>query len=473
MAKTIGKDLLEHIIALVGGVENITSCGNCMTRLRLRVADTALVDNNISEKLIGQVSGVVINGNEVQVVFGVGKAQRTAEAMNALLGNQDLKSIAAENKSQLKSKQQSSVQQFLANFATIFTPLIPGFIAAGLMLGIATLIGTLMHIAPDAKGTLPDALNFLKVFSKGLFTFLVLLVGYNAQKAFGGTGVNGAIIASLFILGYNSEATVGYYSGLQDFFGMAIDPRGNIIGVLLAAWAGAKIERVIRRYVPDELDMILTSMLTLIITAALTFIIIMPVGVWLFQGMSWLFMHLNSNPLGCAVLAGVFLIAVVFGVHQGFIPVYLALMDSQGFNSLFPILSMAGAGQVGAALALYWRSDNASLLRSQIRGAIIPGLLGVGEPLIYGVTLPRMKPFVTACLGGAVGGLFIGTIAWLGLPVGLNSAFGPSGLVALPLMTSHDGILPAIAVYGGGILVAYVAGFIITALFGCKNVDLS
>ncbi|POP42210.1 PTS N-acetylmuramic acid transporter subunits IIBC [Superficieibacter electus] len=472
MAKTIGKELLAQIITLVGGNENITSCGNCMTRLRLRVLDTTRIDNTISEKLAGQVSGVVINGNEVQVVFGVGKAQRAAEAMNALLGNKDLKSIAAENKSQLKSKQQSSVQQFLANFATIFTPLIPGFIAAGLMLGIATLMGTLMHVAPDAKGTLPDALNFLKVFSKGLFTFLVLLVGYNAQKAFGGTGVNGAIIASLFILGYNPQATVGYYSGLQDFFGITIDPRGNIIGVLLAAWAGAKIERFIRRYVPDELDMILTSMLTLLITAALTFIIIMPIGVWLLQGMSWRFMHLNSNPLGCAVLAGVFLIAVVFGVHQGFIPVYLALMDSQGFNSLFPILSMAGAGQVGAALALYWRSDKASLLRSQIRGAIIPGLLGVGEPLIYGVTLPRMKPFVTACLGGAVGGLFIGTIAWLGLPVGLNSAFGPSGLVALPLMTSHEGIFPAIAVYGGGILVAYVAGFIITALFGCKNVDL-
>src|SRR5690606_25052768 len=149
--------------------------------------------------------------------------------------------------------------------------------------------------------------------------------------------------------GYNPAATVGYYSGLQYFFGHAIDPRGSIIGELLAAWAGAKMERTIRRFIHDELDMILTSMLTLLVTAALTFIIIMPVGVWLFQGMSWLFTHLNSNPLGCAVLAGVFLIAVVFGVHQGFIPVYLALMDSQGFNSLFPILSMAGAGQVGAA----------------------------------------------------------------------------------------------------------------------------
>lgn len=42
----------------------------------------------------------------------------------------------------------------------------------------------------------------------------------------------------------------------------------------------------------------------------------------------------------------------------------------------------------------------------------------------------------------------------------------------LLLMTSDSGILPAIAVYGGGVRVSYVAGFIITALWGCKNVDL-
>ncbi|STH05229.1 N-acetylmuramic acid-specific PTS system EIIBC component [Escherichia coli] len=329
-----------------------------------------------------------------------------------------------------------------------------------------------MHVPADAQGTLPDALNFMKVFSKGLFTFLVILVGYNAAQAFGGTGVNGAIIAALFLLGYNPAATTGYYAGFHDFFGLPIDPRGNIIGVLIAAWACARIEGMVRRFMPDDLDMLLTSLITLLITATLAYLIIMPLGGWLFEGMSWLFMHLNSNPFGCAVLAGLFLIAVVFGVHQGFIPVYLALMDSQGFNSLFPILSMAGAGQVGAALALYWRAQPHSALRSQVRGAIIPGLLGVGEPLIYGVTLPRMKPFVTACLGGAAGGLFIGLIAWWGLPMGLNSAFGPSGLVALPLMTSAQGILPAMAVYAGGILVAWVCGFIFTTLFGCRNVNL-
>ncbi|HCO7676204.1 TPA: PTS N-acetylmuramic acid transporter subunit IIBC [Escherichia coli] len=449
MAKEISSELLNTILTRVGGPGNIASCGNCMTRLRLGVHDSSLVDPNI--KTLEGVKGVILTSDQVQVVFGPGKAHRAAKAMSELLGEapvQDAAEIAAQNKRQLKAKQTSGVQQFLAKFATIFTPLIPGFIAAGLLLGIATLIATVMHVPADAQGTLPDALNFMKVFSKGLFTFLVILVGYNPA------------------------ATTGYYAGFHDFFGLPIDPRGNIIGVLIAAWACARIEGMVRRFMPDDLDMLLTSLITLLITATLAYLIIMPLGGWLFEGMSWLFMHLNSNPFGCAVLAGLFLIAVVFGVHQGFIPVYLALMDSQGFNSLFPILSMAGAGQVGAALALYWRAQPHSALRSQVRGAIIPGLLGVGEPLIYGVTLPRMKPFITACLGGAAGGLFIGLIAWWGLPMGLNSAFGPSGLVALPLMTSAQGILPAMAVYAGGILVAWVCGFIFTTLFGCRNVNL-
>ncbi len=475
VSKETGNELLKAIIVRVGGSANIAACGNCMTRLRLTVHDSGLIDPSI--KTLEGPKGVVISSNQVQVILGPGKAQRAADAMNLLLKGTDdaamqATDIAARTKQELKAKQTSVIQQFLSRFATIFTPLIPGFIAAGLLLGIATLLGTVLHIPGDAQGMIPDILNFMKVFSKGLFTFLVILIGYNTAQVFGGTGVNGAIIATLFLLGYNPSATTGYFSGIESFLGFSIDPRGNIIGVLLAAGVGARIEILIRRFMPDDLDMILTSMLTLLVTGALTYLVIMPLGVWLFDGMSWLFIHLNSNPLGCAVLAGLFLISVVFGVHQGFIPVYLALMDSQGFNSLFPVLSMAGAGQVGAALALYWRAQPHGVLRNQVRGAIIPGLLGVGEPLIYGVTLPRMKPFITACLGSSVGGLFIGLIAWWGLPVGLNSAFGPSGLVALPLMTSAQGILPAMAVYAGGLLVAWISGFIFTLFFGCRNVNL-
>ena len=148
-------------------------------------------------------------------------------------------------------------------------------------------------------------------------------------------------------------------------------------------------------------------------------------------------------------------------------------MDAQGFNTLFPILAMAGAGQVGAALALYVKADKKALLRTQVKGAIIPGFLGIGEPLIYGVTLPRVKPFITACVGGAVGGFFIGLVSYMGLPVGLNTVFGPSGIVALPLMTSNDGIFAGMVVFASGLVISYAAGFAATWFFGTKNVDLT
>jgi len=476
MAK-ITDALLRDILQAVGGGQNIANCGNCMTRLRLTLNQPEWVDLTRLKSLPG-VLGVIDSDAQLQIVLGPGKAQTAAEGMQTLLAQGEapaLSELAAQHKQQMKAKQTSGLHQFLSRFATIFTPLIPGFIGAGLLLGFATLLEQSLHLnAPGEHAPwLLHSVAYMKVFGKGLFTFLSILIGYNAQKAFGGSGVNGAIIASLFVLGYVPTATVGYYSGMESFFGLTIDPRGNIIGVLLAAIIGAWIEKQIRKIIPDNLDMILTSMFTLLITGAITYLLIMPLGGELFKGMSWLFIHLNNNPFGCALLAGLFLIAVMFGIHQGFIPVYFALMETQGFNSLFPILAMAGAGQVGASLALWCKAEKGALLRAQIKGAIVPGLLGVGEPLIYGVTLPRLKPFITACGGGALGGFFIGLVAWLGLPIGMNTVFGPSGLVTLPLMTSSQGIFAGMAVYLAGLMVAWVGGFFLTWWFGTRNVDLS
>ncbi|EOS8332696.1 PTS N-acetylmuramic acid transporter subunit IIBC [Vibrio vulnificus] len=486
MAK-ITQTMISQLLAAVGGSSNVSKCGNCMTRLRLTLANNGVADQAVIKQIPG-VMGVVESDEQFQIILGPGKAQQAAELMNKLIESvingdvqeqaiasdtNDLSSVAAEQKKQMKSKQTSAVQRFLSKFATIFTPLIPGFIAAGLLLGFATLLEQMFVLEQTPSQFMLDLIAYMKVFGKGLFAFLSILIGYNAQQAFGGSGVNGAILASLFVLGYNPDATSGIYSGMSEFFGYTIDPRGNIIGVLLAVIIGAQVERKVREYMPDDLDMILTSVVTLLIMGVVTFVVIMPIGGELFKGMSWLFLNLNDNPLGAAILAGLFLISVVFGIHQGFVPVYFALMEAQGFNSLFPILAMAGGGQVGASLALYFKAKKDAVLRTQVKGAIIPGILGIGEPLIYGVTLPRVKPFVTACIGGAAGGFFIGLVSYLGLPVGLNTVFGPSGIVAIPLMTSHSGIFAGMAVFVVGLLISYVVGFLATYFFGSKDVDLS
>lgn len=474
---TIDNELIQRLIPLLGGKSNILLVSNCMTRLRITLQDFTQVDTNALKQIDG-VFGVVKADEQLQIILGPGKAIKAAELMKKSIDNDastpSLKDIARAQKQQIKSTQTTAIHQFFAKFATIFTPLIPGFIGAGLLLGLATVLQqSFVAGVENPNAFLVDLINYMKVFSKGLFSFLSILIGYNAAKAFGGSGVNGAILASLFILGYNPEATKGIYSGLNDFFGLKIDPRGNIIGVLIAAIFGAKVEQWVRKFIPDNLDMALTSMFTLLIMGVFTFLLIMPIGVYLFDGMSWLFSNLNNNPFGAALLAGLFLIAVMLGIHQGFVPVYFALVESQGFNALFPVLAMAGAGQVGAALALYFKANKDAVLRTQIKGAIIPGFLGIGEPLIYGVTLPRVKPFITACIGGAAGGFTIGLIAYLGFPMGLNSVFGPSGLLATPLMTSDKGVYPAIAVYLTGTVVAYTVGFITTYFFATKDVDLS
>ena len=65
---------------------------------------------------------------------------------------------------------------------------------------------------------------------------------------------------------------------------------------------------------------------------------------------------------------------------------------------------MAGGGQVGAGLALYLKTKNKKL-KQLTRDSLPVGILGIGEPMMYAVTLPLGKPFLTACLGSGFGGM--------------------------------------------------------------------
>ena len=133
------------------------------------------------------------------------------------------------------------------------------------------------------------------------------------------------------------------------------------------------------------------------------------------------------------------------GVHHGITPINLDLLATTGVTLLLPICAMSGAGQVGAAFAVYVKSKNKAL-KHTVLSALPVGILGVGEPLIYGVTLPLGRPFLAACIGGACGGAwqaFAGTGAY---------AIGISGL---PLAASVN----FSGAYLTGVAIAYVAGF--------------
>jgi PTS system sucrose-specific IIC component len=132
----------------------------------------------------------------------------------------------------------------------------------------------------------------------------------------------------------------------------------------------------------------------------------------------------------------------------------MELLNTLQENPLLPILAMAGGGQVGATIAVYFKTQNKKL-KELIKGALPVGFLGIGEPLIFGVTLPLGRPFITACIGAGFGGAFQALMQVKSI------ALGVSGL-SLAFLIKPGGVM----YYLIGILIAYVAGFAITWFVG-------
>ena len=163
------------------------------------------------------------------------------------------------------------------------------------------------------------------------------------------------------------------------------------------------------------------------------------------------------------ILGALFLPMVMLGLHQILTPIHVAMIEQQGATYLLPILAMAGAGQVGAALAILVKCRNNKQITTIAKGGLPVGFLGIGEPLIYALTLPMGKAFITACLGGGIGGAVIGAIGSIG-----STAIGPSGLALIPLIYQNRWLG-----YLAGLIAGYIGGFVLTYFFGVdqKYVD--
>ena len=505
MAKINWKVIVLDIQKFIGGDSNIESFTNCQTRLRINIKNLNLIKKDKLQK-VEKVLGVNVIGTQIQIIFGPGKVIQAKEAFSKISNIKNvflsLEEQAKINKENQKNKNTSKFQQFIGKFAGIFAPLVIGFIGAGILSGISGIIQSSVSNNWVGNETAHSWFNIFKALLniwKG--TFLVI-VGWRTAETFGGSGVLGGIIAGLYVTAFAAQAN-GMFIPIKNsngvfehynFLGINISetnwfvkgfrpspsgrlgyPSGSIFGVMLSAGLIGIAEKTTRKIVPSILDTILTPTLVLLGMLIINIAIIFPISGYIFTGVTFMFTNLYANPFGASLLAGLFLIAVVFGIHQGFVPVYAALIATTSINGLFPVLAMGGAGQVGMAIALYLRAKKGGQLQKQIKGAIIPAFLGIGEPLIYGVSLPRVKPFVTACIGGAVGGFAIGAWnLWGGDAVGLNTMFGPSGILASTLMTSINGLVwKGVIIYLGGLLVSYCAGFVVTYYFGHKNVDLT
>ncbi|MEV6748745.1 PTS transporter subunit EIIC [Streptomyces sp. NPDC051080] len=453
------------ILPLVGGAANVSSIAHCMTRLRLGLRDRSLVDDE-ALKAVPAVMGVV-EDDTYQIVLGPGTVARVTPEFEQLVEEgraapepgeaapsvsaEELAAQGAAMKAARKAKNATPFKLFLRRVANIFVPLIPALIGCGI---IAGLNGLLVNL-----GWLTSVTPALAAMASGFMALIAVFVGYNTAKEFGGTPILGGAVAAIIV--FPGVANI-------EAFGQKLSPgQGGVLGALGAAVLAVYVEKWCRRWVPEALDVLVTPTLTVLVSGLVTIFGLMYVAGEISTAIGtfadWL---LSNGGAGAGfVLGGLFLPLVMLGLHQALIPIHTTLIEQQGYTVLLPILAMAGAGQVGAAAAVYFRLPRNESIRRTIKSALPAGLLGVGEPLIYGVSLPLGRPFITACVGGAFGGGFIGLFNQLGDKVG-STAIGPSGWALFPLLDGNHGLGTTVAIYAGGLLVGYFAGFLATYFFG-------
>ncbi|GHF46652.1 permease [Streptomyces mashuensis] len=448
------------VLPLLGGPGNVRSVAACMTRLRVEVHDRARVRDEALRALPG-VLGVVDDPESVQVVLGPGRVTGVARHLERLtvatappLTGDALAARGAALRAGRRARNATPGKLLLRRIAQVFVPLIPALTGCGLVAGLAGLLTTL-HRAP---GLVPA----LTAIASGFMALLAVFVGYGTAREFGGTPVLGAAVAAVVV-----------HPGVShvDAFGVGLAPgQGGVLGALAAALLAVGVERVCRTVVPAALDTLVTPLLTVLLPGLVTLYGLMyaagAVSSATGRFATWLLA--NGGAVAGFVLGGLFLPLVMLGLHQALIPLHATLIAEQGATPLLPLLAMAGAGQVGAALAVYVRLRRNESVRAVVRSALPAGLLGIGEPLIYGVSLPLGRPFVTACAGGAVGGGVVGLLGQLGGAVG-STAIGPSGWALFPLLKDGHGPVHAAAVYGAGLLAGYGAGFVLTYCFGLSR----
>ena len=458
----IAKEIYEN----VGGEQNVRKVIHCMTRVRMTIIDNSKV-NLVGLKAIDGVMGIV-EDDTLQVVVGPGTVNKVAKKMVDMVGVKlgetfpnsgglSFEEQALANKAAAKEKynKPSKLNSVLKSISNIFVPMIPAFVGTGIVAGIAAVLSNLVVAGDLNAATWQQYIDIMNILKNALFAYLTIYVGINAANEFGATPTLGGVIGGVVMLtGMNPENPIK-----NIFTGQPLSAgQGGMLGVLLAVWLLSIVEKKLHEVVPESVDIIVTPTISLIIIGLLEIFLIMPLAGFvsdhLIGGINGI---LNIGGAFSGFVLGIaFLPMVMLGLHQILGPIHLEMIAKTGQTNLLPILAMAGAGQVGAALAIWAKLRKDRTLVQNIKGALPVGILGVGEPLIYGVTLPMGRPFITACIGGGIGGAIIGFFGNVGA-----IATGPSGVALIPLIAHGKWII-----YLLGLVGAYIGGFLATYFFG-------
>lgn len=391
--QAVGKRVWEA----VGSEKNVNSLVHCATRLRFKLKDESVADTQ-KLKQDPDVIQVVQSGGQYQVVIG----SNVADVYQAIVDEQGL-----TDQSGTEDQSKNPLNRLIDIISSIFTPFLGAMAAAGILKGFLSLATVLGWLSADT-----GAYQILFAAADGVFTFLPVMLAFTAAKKFKTNQFLSVAIAMALV--YPAITQLAGAGGAVVFFGLPIvlaqsGYTSSVIPIILAVWVQSKFEPLVKKVIPQFLQMIFVPMIVLLVMVPLTFLLLGPIGTVIGNGLGSLFNSIYSfSPLVAGLIMGsLWQVFVMFGMHWGFVPIMFLNIEQYGFDVMVPMLLPAVLAQGGAALAVAIRTKDTKL-RSLGISSTITSLFGITEPTVYGVTLPLKKPFVVACLSAGIGGAMIG-----------------------------------------------------------------
>ncbi|MFH5807245.1 beta-glucoside-specific PTS transporter subunit IIABC [Lactiplantibacillus plantarum] len=409
------EDLSKKIIAGVGGKDNVKSVVHCTTRLRFKLKDESATHTDELKDTDGVIT-VVQSGGQYQVVIG-NEVADVYETLIRVGGFADGGSVPDDYED---GEKMSIFDRFIDLISGIFTPMLGVLCAAGMIKGFVA-----MFVAFNWLSENSGTYKILYSIGDGFFYFLPIVLGLTAAKKFHVDQFVGMAIGMALcypsIVALNSSKTVlsTLFSGSifesqihATFLGIPVvmmSYTSSVIPIILAVWFASKVQAFAKRIVPTVAKTFLVPFITLLIAVPITFLIIGPVASWLSDGISTVCVAIyNFSPIVAGLVMGAFWqVFVIFGVHWGFVAVMMANLASQGFDPILGLSLAASFAQTGVVLGILLQTKNQKT-RGIALPAFISGIFGVTEPAIYGLTLPRKRPFILSCVAASIGGGIIG-----------------------------------------------------------------
>ena len=416
--------LARIIIQNVGGRDNIISLTHCITRLRFKLKDESKANTDILKATDGIVT-VMKAGGQYQVVIG----NHVADVYDVVCEHAHIVGDAPTASDDGGSEEKMSLGARLMDIISgVFQPCLFVLSAAGIIKGLLALW---VFIAGQSgiDVTTQGAYQIWYAIGDGFFYYFPIILGYTAAKKFKsnefvgmalGVGLvypNMVAITGGEVLGSVLAGTAFQMDYYTTFFGIPVimpasGYTSSVVPIILAVALAAWIEKKLKKVIPTVVKAFLTPLFTLIIAMPLTYLVIGPVATVVCNAITLLFSAIYSLPVVGGLVAGVFIgalwqVLVIFGLHWALVPLAILNYGTLGYDNVLSPYFCVSFAQSMAVLGIICKTKDKKL-KDMAVPAFVSGMFGVTEPCIYGITLPKKKPFIISCIGGAVGGGIIG-----------------------------------------------------------------